>query len=81
MPNHQIPLTLIKGTGVPLLGPSANFHGKATPFRFETVDKELMKLVDYVVEGKCKLKQASTVVDCSMSPWKILREGAVKIVL
>lgn len=79
MPNHDTALSLIKGIGVPLLGPSANFHGEVTPYSFEDLDKELIKLVDYVVVGQCKLRQASTVVDCSVSPWKILREGAVKI--
>lgn len=79
MPNHQIALSLISGAGVPLLGPSANFHGQATPFQFQDLDKDLVKLVDFVVEGECNAKQASTVIDCSKTPWKILRDGAVKI--
>lgn len=79
MPNHQIALSLIRGAGVPLLGPSANFHGLATPFCFQDLDKELIKFVDYVVEGECNYKQTSTVIDCSIKPWKILRQGAVII--
>ncbi len=79
MPNHQIPLTLIKGVGIPILGPSANFHGEQTPYDFKSLDSSLLKLVDYVVIGECPLRQASTVVDCSFTKWKILREGAVKL--
>ncbi len=79
MPDHQTALSLIRGVGVPLLGPSANFHGSATPFQFQDLDKELVKLVDFVAEGECSIKQASTVIDCSIKPWKILRQGAVKI--
>lgn len=79
MPNHQIALSLIHGAGVPVLGPSANFHGATTPFQFQDLDKELIKLVDFVVEGECGMKQVSTVIDCSIRPWKILRQGAVKI--
>jgi L-threonylcarbamoyladenylate synthase len=79
MPNHETALALIHGIGVPLLGPSANFHGDATPYRFEDLNPELVKLVDYVVPGECQTKQASTVVDCSVQPWKILRQGAVKL--
>lgn len=79
IPNHPIARTLIRETGVPILGPSANFYGEKTPYSFDSINKELIKLVDYVVPGDCSVKQASTVIDCSVTPWKILREGAVRI--
>jgi len=79
MPNHETALEIIKGVGVPMLGPSANFHGEATPYAFEELNPELIKLVDYVVPGECSVKLASTVVDCSVSPWKILRQGAIQL--
>lgn len=78
MPNHKTALSMIKKLGVPVLGPSANFHSKPTPYAFKELDPELLKLVDYVIEGVCKKKLASTVIDCSVTPWKVLREGAVK---
>lgn len=79
MPNNPTVLKLIKGIGVPILGPSANFHGLATPYRYEDIDKNLLKLADYVIEGKCRLGVVSTVADCSVIPWRIIRHGAVKI--
>jgi L-threonylcarbamoyladenylate synthase len=79
VPNHLITLALINGVGVPILGPSANFHGGETPYRFEDLDPELVKQVDYVVRGECIVKKASTVIDCTQNPWKILRQGAVHI--
>ncbi len=79
MPNHEIPLELIKGVGVPILGPSANFHGQSTPYKMEDLDKEFLKLVDFVLPGECSVGLASTVIDCSTKPWKIVRQGAVKI--
>lgn len=79
MPNHQTALALIQGVGVPILGPSANFHGEQTPYTFENLDPELVKLVDYVVPGFCTTKQASTVIDCSIHPWKVLRQGTIII--
>lgn len=79
MPNHQTALTIIKEVGVPILGPSANFHGESTPYRFEDLDPELVKLVDLVVPGECSIKEASTVVDCTVEPYKIIRQGAVKL--
>ncbi len=79
MPNHEIPLRIINGAGVPIVGPSANFHGSPTPYRQEDLDPELVKLVDLVVPGVCTLKEASTVVDCSVSPYKIIRQGVAHL--
>lgn len=79
IPNHPIARAIIRGFGKPVLGPSANFHGEKTPYSFEDLDPELVKLVDYVVEGECTIKEASTIIDCSVTPWKILRQGAVTI--
>ncbi|MBI5613869.1 threonylcarbamoyl-AMP synthase [Candidatus Gottesmanbacteria bacterium] len=79
MPNHKIPLTLIRQLGVPILGPSANFHGDKTPYVYEKLDARLTALVDLVVPGTCVVKQASTVVDCTKNPVVIVRTGAVQL--
>lgn len=79
MPDHRTILQIIEGVGVPILGPSANFHGDPTSYSIRDLNPELIKLVDYVVPGKCTLKQASTVVDCSVDPYKIIRRGAIPV--
>ena len=80
MPDYNTVLELIKGVSVPILGPSANFHGESTPYKLEDLNPELVKLVDYVVQGNTNnFGTVSTVIDCSISPWKILRQGAVRI--
>ncbi len=80
IPDHPVPLQIIRGVDVPILGPSANFHGEKTPYSFEELDKALIKLVDFVIDGKTKTKNlTSTVVDCSVLPFKILRQGAVSL--
>lgn len=79
MPDHEMALSIISGVGVPILGPSANFHGAPTPYRYEDLDPELINLVDYVVPGECKAGNVSTVVDCSVEPYKIIRQGAVTL--
>jgi len=79
MPNHKKTLDIIKRVGVPILGPSANFHGQTTPYKSDQIDHKLMSLVDYVLKGDCQLREVSTVIDCSVDPWKIIRQGAVKI--
>lgn len=81
MPDHKLTLDLIKGVGVPILGPSANFHGSPTPYLFDELDPELVRLVDAVLPGETKSQQASTVIDCSAIPWKILRQGSTRIKL
>lgn len=80
MPNHKIPLTLINGIGVGLLGPSANFHGEKTPYKFQDLNQELVRLVDYVIPGECKENNVSTVVDFTEDPYMIIRQGALKLI-
>jgi L-threonylcarbamoyladenylate synthase len=79
MPNNDIILEIINRVGVPVLGPSANFHGEETPYETKDLDKDLVKLVDYVLKGKSLFKKPSTVLDCSKKPWNIIRKGALDI--
>ncbi len=79
MPNHETALSIIRGVGVPILGPSANFHGEPTPYRLSDLNPDLTKLVDLVVPGITSAGQASTVVDCTTEHYKIIRQGAVKL--
>ena len=79
MPNNRIILEIIKNVGVPILGPSANFHGENTPYQLKELNSKLIKLVDCVVSGECELKKPSTVIDCTKIPWEILRQGALKV--
>lgn len=75
MPDSEKIIQIIKGAGVPILGPSANFHGEKTPFSIEDLNPELVNQVDFVLSGKCTINEASTVVDTTIIPWKILRQG------
>ncbi len=77
MPANETILNVIEKVGVPILGPSANFAGDKTPYTYKDLDPELIRLADFVLEGDCELKKQSTVIDCSMSPWQILRQGGV----
>ncbi len=78
-PNHPIVQQLIEGTGVSIIGPSANIHKMKTPHSLADVDPEFIKLVDCVIPGECPIGQSSTVVDCSVNPYTIIRQGAVHI--
>lgn len=79
VPNHPLTQKLIHGIDVPITGTSANFHGEKTPVAIEDLDPEFIKLVDFVLPGECYNGRSSTVVNCSVNPWKILREGDISI--
>ncbi|KKS90397.1 MAG: Sua5/YciO/YrdC/YwlC family protein [Microgenomates group bacterium GW2011_GWC1_43_11] len=77
MPDHSDILTVITAVGVPILGPSANLHKEKTPYSLEDLDPVLTRQVDYVLRGTCKEKTVSTVVDCTVDPYRIIRQGVV----
>ena len=81
MPDHQIALGLIQKLGVPIVGTSANFHGGKTPCEFEDLNPNLLKKVDFVINGECPKGQASTVIDCSKGQWQVLRQGVVDVTM
>jgi L-threonylcarbamoyladenylate synthase len=79
-PNNLKLLKLIREVGVPIVAPSANFAGKQTPFEFKNLDHELAKQADYVLNEKTDLsKNVSTIIDCTVTPWTIIRQGDVKL--
>lgn len=80
IPDYPVTRRLIREVGMPILGPSANFSGAKTPYKYEDLDPKFLAKVDFVIkEGESKWGKSSTVIDCSQKPWKIVREGAIKI--
>ena len=79
MPNNKTLLEIIKEINIPIIGTSANFHGKPSVFKFEDLDKDLISKVDFVLDGNCGGESASTIIDVTQTPWKILRQGIIKI--
>lgn len=79
IPNHKVVLSLIKGIRTPILGPSANFSGRPTPYKYKDLDPEFLKMVDYVLPGECPREKVSTVIDYSQKPWRIIRQGAMRV--
>ena len=79
--NHPLLLELIRQIKVPLIAPSANFTGEKTPVKFSDLDPKLVSLVDFVLPGESLGQQASTIIDCSMATWRVIRQGGVQIKL
>lgn len=79
IPNIPSTFQIIEKIGVPLVGTSANFHGKPSVTKFSDLDPQLVQLVDFVLEEDSLGGKPSTVIDCSKKSWKILRQGAIKL--
>lgn len=71
--------SVIDHVGVPLVGTSANLAGEATVYNTHSISQRVKESVDGILEGDCPKKQSSTVIDVTVTPWRILRQGAVEV--
>jgi L-threonylcarbamoyladenylate synthase len=77
MPHHDWLLVLMRSCG-PLAATSANLSGAASPVTADEVLAQLDGRVELVIDGeRCEGGIPSTVVDCSQTPVKVLREGGI----
>jgi L-threonylcarbamoyladenylate synthase len=80
MPDHIIPLELIKRAGTPLAAPSANLSGKPSPSLAAHVVADLAGRIDAIIDGgEAAIGLESTVIDMTVEPPVVLRPGAVGI--
>lgn len=77
MPAHEIPLTLSKELGRPIVVPSANISGRPSPTKVEHVLADFGDKIDAVIVGDCKIGIESTILDVTVSPPRLIRPGAV----
>jgi len=78
IPDHPVPIALIRGLGTPIVGTSANLSGRPTPVTAEEVRQQLSDEVDFVVDGgRCPGGTESTVLDVSGRVPVLIREGAI----
>jgi L-threonylcarbamoyladenylate synthase len=80
IPDHPIPIALIKGLGKPIVGTSANLSGQPSPLTSEEVRMQIGDKVDMIIDGgQCPGGVESTVVDMSNSKPVIRRLGAITL--
>lgn len=80
MPCSILALTLIRLSGVPLAGPSANASTRPSPTAAEHVKDDLDGRIHMIVDGgPCSVGVESTVVDGLSSPPSILRPGGISV--
>lgn len=78
VPRHPVALALLRAAHVPVVAPSANRSGQPAPQTAEQVLRDLTDRIDLVLDaGPAPLGISSTVVDLSVDPPRILREGTL----
>ncbi len=78
VPDHPVPRELVRLLGEPITGTSANVAGGPEPLTAGDVREQLGDAVDLVIDGgRCPGGRPSTVVDCTVEPVRIVREGAI----
>ncbi len=78
IPDHPVPVALIQGSGMPLVGTSANISGNGSLLTAGAVRVEIGDSVDLVIDAlPPPAGKESTVVDVTGPRAVILREGAI----
>ena len=77
-PDHPDTLAVIKALGRPLACPSANLSGRPSPKSSVDVLAQLGGRIDAVLDGgPCTVGVESTILDLTVSPYRILRQGGL----
>ena len=80
IPNLDLAIKIIDLAGGILATTSANISGEATPKSYDELSETIKSKVDILIDsGKCKLGEASTIIDLTSDVPKILRKGAISI--
>ncbi len=76
--SHPIATGLAQSAGCPITGTSANVSGVPACIKAEEVSRSLGKTVDLILDGgETEGEKGSTILDITVNPPRILREGMV----
>ncbi|MDP3724750.1 MAG: L-threonylcarbamoyladenylate synthase [bacterium] len=78
-PNHATLLQLLEKCPFPIVGTSANIHGKKPAAEINRVDPLILAHIDGLLEGEGGCGVESTIVDCTKSPFVVVRKGAIDL--
>lgn len=80
VPDHPIALALVKAVGSPIVATSANMTGGPPPKTAAQAIRDVGENVTVVLDGgESRFGVASTVVDMTVAPPKILRRGSLDV--
>jgi len=78
IPGGVVAQSILAAFGGPIIGTSANKAGGADPADAKTVQRAVGGQIDLILDGgRVALGVPSTVIDCSVEPARLLREGAI----
>ena len=78
VPDHRVPRELVRRLGRGIVGPSANTSGRPSPTEAAHVLADLSGAVDIILDaGPTRIGLESTVVDVTVEPPAILRQGGL----
>jgi L-threonylcarbamoyladenylate synthase len=79
VPDHEVARALLRAAG-PMAVTSANISGKQSPGTAEEVYEQLAGRIALIIDGgKTRGGVPSTLVDCTTSELKVLREGPISL--
>jgi L-threonylcarbamoyladenylate synthase len=80
IPDNRIALALLKEVGGPIVATSANISGCSDPTSADEAVSQIGEHVDIVLDaGQSEHGVASTVVDTTVNPPRVLRKGAISV--
>jgi len=78
--DHPIPIAIVRGLGVPIVGTSANLSGSPSALTAEEVRAQLGDRVDMIIDGgRCPGGRESTIIDLTGDTPRILRKGPISL--
>ena len=78
-PDHPLTLELLAQSKLPLAAPSANPSAEESPKTAEKVLEYFDGKIEAVIDGgPCGIGKESTIIDMSVTPYRILRQGALE---
>jgi L-threonylcarbamoyladenylate synthase len=80
VPAHPVPIALIDGVGVPVVGTSANLSSQPSLLTAEEVQAQFGDQIDLIINGgRCPGGRESTIVDVTGETPLVLREGIISV--
>ncbi len=79
VPAYPFCEALTRGLGRPIVSTSVNFHGAPPARSLTEIPTEIASDVDLVIDGGTLQALPSTIVDCTVHPVRVVREGLIAI--
>ncbi len=81
IPANRVILRLAEITGLPLTATSANASGKPSTYSIEEITAQFGENMPQVAmvldQGPLKMREVSTIVDLSVTPPQLIRQGGI----